>query len=198
MSKVMGKRASTLPGMGRDDQWRLFLGGEVTRNWTPDRRNINIAYSDGMNNLRQRMVVAIVAVHHVPTHVSYNPALGERMRRRRVHAVVANELDADRARLEARIVDGGDRRFAGLGDEHIRRSIVRTGCKRHGRAQWDSSDKIAFASIQALAHESAPLGAPHKLQRSMEIASNEAYDLVLEPFPRGIGIGKIVRVCADP
>jgi hypothetical protein len=32
----------------------------------------------------------------------------------------------------------------------------------------------------------------------MEIARNEAYDLVLETFSGGIGIGKIVRVRADP
>jgi hypothetical protein len=32
----------------------------------------------------------------------------------------------------------------------------------------------------------------------MEIAGNEAYDLVLEPLTGGIGIGKIVRVRADP
>jgi hypothetical protein len=32
----------------------------------------------------------------------------------------------------------------------------------------------------------------------MEIAGDKAYDLVLEPVPGRIGIGKIVRVRADP
>ena len=75
--------------------------------------------------------------------------------------------------LETWIVEGGDRRFAGLGHEHVCRSIVGTGGERHPRARWDRRDKIAFAGVQSLAHEPASLGAPHELQGSLEIVGDE-------------------------
>ena len=198
MSKVIGRRASTLPVDRRDDQRRLFLRGEVTGDRAPYGGDVDLSRGDRMNNFRQRMVVAVVAVDHESAHVSDDPSLGERMRGRRVHAVVADELDADLARPEAWIVERGDRRFAGLGHEHVCRSIVGTGRERHRRARRNSGHKIAFAGVQSLAHESAPLRAPHELQGPLEIVGDQLDDLVLEPFPGGIGIGEIVRIGADP
>ena len=119
------------------------------------------------------MVVAVVAIDHKSAHVLDDASLGERMRGRRVHAVVADQLDADRARSQTWIVERGDRRFAGLGHEHVCRSIVRTGRERHRRARWDRRDKIAFAGVQSLAHEPAPLGAPDELQRPMEMVGDQ-------------------------
>jgi hypothetical protein len=143
------------------------------------------------------MVVAVVAVNHEAAHVANNAALGERMRRRRVHAVVANELDADLAHSQTWIVEGGDRRFAWLGHEHVGRSIVGARGERHPRARWDSGHKIAFAGVQSLAHETAPLGAPHELQRPVKIVGDQRNDLVLETVSGGIGVREIVRIGAD-
>ena len=134
MSKVIGRRASTISRDGGDHERRPFLSREVARDRSPNSGDVDLSFGDRMNDFGQRMIVAIVAIDHESAHILYDPSLGERMRRRRVHAVVTDELDADLARSEAGIVEGGDGRFARLRDEHVCRAIVRTGDERHMRA----------------------------------------------------------------
>jgi len=100
--------------------------------------------------------------------------------------------------LQARIVEGGNRRFAGLRHKRIGGAIIGTGRKRRRSARWDSRHQIAFTGVQSLAHEPAPLGAPDEHQRPTKLVSYEANDLILEPFFGGIRIRKVIRVGANP
>ena len=144
------------------------------------------------------MVIAVVAINHKAAHVLDDSSLSKRMRGRRVHAVVTDKLDADRSRSQTWIVEGGDRRFAGLGDERICRSIVRTGRKRDQPPDGIAATRSHSPAFNPSRTNPRRSARQTKYQRPMEIAGDQLNDLILESVPCGIGKGQIVRIGAHP
>src|SRR5690348_4284941 len=72
---------------------------------TPDDGDIHAAIDDRIHDLGRRMRPTIIAVNRESDDVAHDAAIREGMDRRRVDAVVADKLNADLQRAEARIVE---------------------------------------------------------------------------------------------
>ena len=82
--------------------------GEVAGERSPGDGDVDLACRDRLDDARRRVGNRVVAIDGIAAQLAYDAAMAKRMDRRRVGAVVADELDADPQIAQPRVVEGGD------------------------------------------------------------------------------------------
>jgi hypothetical protein len=107
---------------------------EISRDRSPDCGDVDLAVRHRVDDVGGRMVLSIIAVDREAAHILDDAAPCERLSGRRVHAVVADELDADLPDAKTWIIE----RFPGslrrdVGDVRLLRRSAPNMVARGGR-----------------------------------------------------------------
>ena len=174
------------------------LAREVTGQRAPDHRDIEPTVSDVIDDQPRRTVQRIVAVQHVAAYVVDDAASAQRMRRRRVGEIVTDHLHADRQRPQARVIESAQlHAIRRTRDEYIRRAIVRSRRRQHFQIACYSRDEIAQTGLERLANIAATLCPPYISDLRMQLARDQARELVLEALLATVRKRQIVRIRAN-
>src|SRR5205814_4394814 len=120
----------------------------------------------------------VVAVDRVAAHVLDDAARGERVRGRRVRAVVADHLHADFQSPQGGVVERVDVKFfVPAVDEDVGRAVVGRGRLRKLEARGHADHDVARARLQGVAYEAAALRPPGVFEFLVQVFGQQFGDL---------------------
>ena len=127
-------------------------------------------------------------------------ARGEGVDGRNTVVLLAEDMDADLQRAQARVVEAGDVQVAiAAGDEHVGGTVVGRGGLRLSKADRHAHHDVADACVERALEETSPLRQPEVVEGPVQVAArSDRGDLVLEALLLLVRERQVVRVGADP
>ncbi len=176
-----------------------LLPGEIARDRAPDDRDIDFAHRHGVDDRGRRVLFAVVAVHAVADHVLHDLPLPQGVGGRAVRIIVPDRVNADLELAQNRVIERADLEPAVFPiEKDIGGAVVGLGRQDKLVAAGNAHHHITGSLPQCVPDEAASLRPPGVTDASVQFRGDQLRDLVLEPFLPPIGIGKVVRVGADP
>ena len=124
--------------------------------------------------------------------------LSERLRRRRVVAIVADEMHADHQATEARVEQGGEvKMLVPTAHKNVGRAVIGLRGLHEIKAGRHAHHDIALFGLQRIADEAATLRPPGVGEGSSQGLRHHRSELVLESGLGAVRKWQVVRIGAD-